>query len=265
MHPLQRKNGRCVAIWSRPIDGCADTRNGARLTRTAGFEVVVGLRFEVMSRWRFLVFLVGSACAAPEAPAMIAVPPAGAAPLPPPDVVPQNPPAPSSDPLTGALGSHAFTARSALLVQPNSLSTRCTTDKGQRRCEEDIPVSYIRILERNVTCADLTGPAERPDVRIGPNEHSIEVVLQARWPVASGTVLGTDATMSVPRIDHVTAAFKDGSQGGAVASGSARFTNSGSATMLTLDLATTSSSLSTSGRVHGTIPLVACPARATGR
>ena len=207
-----------------------------------------------------LVAVILSACAASDPPPPVA-PVIPIPPLPMPVAPPPQPsPRLSVDPLTGKLGGRPFTARSALLVQPNSLTTRCLNDgSNARRCEEDLPVSYIRVLERDASCADLVGPGERPDIRQGPNERLIEIVLQARWPVPSGTTLGTDATMSMPRRDHVTSSFKDSFASGAIAKGSARFTTNGPGTALTVDLETTNPNLPTSGRVTGTIDLVFCP------
>lgn len=204
------------------------------------------------------LLLAGSACADPPPPA-VPVLPVPVAPAPGPGVPPPAPQAPA-DPLSGNLGGKPFTARSALLVQPNSLTTRCFNDgSNKERCEENVPVSFIRILDRVVTCADLVGPGERPDVQFSPGERYIEMVLQAAWPVASGTTLSTDATMSSPRRDHFTASFKDGWASGAIAKGTARFMTNGTRATVTIDLQTTNPSLPTSGRATGSIELVTCP------
>lgn len=214
-----------------------------------------------MFRHALVALLALSACADPPPPAVPVVP---VAPVPPGQGVPPPPPPqqapPPGEPLTGNLGGKPFTARSALLVQPNSLTTRCFNDGSNKdRCEENVPVSFIRILDRSVTCFDLVGPGERPDVRISPGERYIEMTLQAAWPVASGTTLTTDATMSSPRRDHVTASFKDGWASGAIAKGTARFTTSGSRATVTVDLQAANPSLPASGRAKGTIELVTCP------
>ncbi len=131
----------------------------------------------------------------------------------------------------------------------------CSTDKDGF----DITISKIRIFERVVTCADV-GNAQfrRHDVELRPNERSIEINLQGRWPVAPSMTFDTEERDA--RRDNVQVTFTQGWGGGAIAKGSAQFPRASmrSGTM-TFRFVTTNPNLPTSGSASGTIPFSVCP------
>jgi hypothetical protein len=179
---------------------------------------------------------------------------------------PQQPAAPPQANLNGTIGGRPFVGRTALMVRTNQPFRKCSSDMtGTGGCSTDkdgfdITISTLRIFERNVTCADLVMQWGKRNARLQSGEHSIELQMQALWPVAPGSSWQTDERVAT-RDQLSSVSFEaEGNSGGAIGKGSVQFQQaSREGGVMNVRFTTSNPNLPTSGSVSGTIPFTVCP------
>jgi hypothetical protein len=168
--------------------------------------------------------------------------------------------------LNGTIGGRSFVGRTALMVRTNQPFRKCSSAMtGTGGCSTDkdgfdITISTMRIFERNVTCADLVMQYGKRNARLSPGEHSIELQMQAAWPVASGSSWKTDERDATRDQLSAVSFEAEGSNGGAIGKGTVQFQQATRDNgVVNVRLTTSNPNLETSGSVSGTIPFVVCP------